>query len=143
MTFTDLAPTLLERYADRLVEDPETGCINWTGQVVNWGYGRVTIDRKVYAVHRVFYEIFKGPIPEGMQVDHICRNRLCQNPDHLQAVTKSENVALGHLRNTHCPKGHPYEDGNIIFDNGARRCRTCNREKCRNRYWLRRAAQHG
>jgi hypothetical protein len=120
------SPDLLNRYQDRLIMEPGNGCWNWTGQKVNWGYGVVTIARRKYAVHRVFYEIFVGPIPDGMMVDHMCRNRLCQNPDHMQVVTPRENVALGGLRKTHCPQGHEYAGDNLVrTPEGDRRCRTC------------------
>ncbi|MFJ2662519.1 HNH endonuclease signature motif containing protein [Arthrobacter koreensis] len=82
-------------------------------------------------VHRVAYELFSGPIPNGLVLDHLCRNRGCFNPNHLEPVTRAVNNLRGvgfmaaHARKTHCPKGHPYDEKNTQIKNGARRCRAC------------------
>ena len=114
-------------------------CWEWTGAKNNNGYGRLGIK---YA-HRVSYQIHFGfdSIPDGMTVDHLCRNRTCVNPGHLELVTRQENHrrGLAHLkRKTHCPYGHPYAGDNLaISRRGDRVCRACRIQ--RGREW--RAAQ--
>jgi hypothetical protein len=84
-------------------------------------------------LHRIFYELHKGPIPAGMTLDHLCRNRGCINPDHLEPVTQRENLMRSPLaparinsEKTHCPQGHPYEGDNLVINNkGQRTCRIC------------------
>lgn len=96
--------------------DPETGCWRWTGAKLKSGYGIM-----VLLVHRVSHEVFIGNIPEDYEVDHLCRQRDCCNPFHLEAVSHRENNNRGespsakHARKTHCPKGHPYSGDNLMF----------------------------
>jgi hypothetical protein len=127
------------------------GCWLWTGRVTPKGYAHFQGDaaRKVVAAHRWSYEHFKGPIPEGMQVDHTCHNadptckggptclhRRCVNPDHLEAVDNTTNFSRSknhHVNRTHCPKGHPYDEANTIVKPGRRLCRAC--RDATNRYY--------
>jgi hypothetical protein len=92
-------PTPIPPYEDRFrerMQPTSTGCILWTGHL-NWnGYGRVTYKGRLAGAHRVAYEIFKGPIPDGLQLDHLCRVRNCVNPEHLEPVTPSENTLRGY-----------------------------------------------
>lgn len=117
--------------ADRLwakVEKTET-CWLWTGYVNNKGYGLIsrgspatTYERKL--VHRVAYELEVGPIPEGLEIDHLCRVRNCVRPDHLEPVTRHENVLRA--RRDECPQGHSLLDSsNVYLWRGSRLCRTC------------------
>lgn len=115
-----------------------TPCIIWTGAVTSAGYGSLWRGKGTALAHRVVYEEARGPIPAGMTLDHLCRNRRCVNPDHLEPVTNRENILRGtspsaiHARKTHCPKGHPYDLANTrIRSNGARACRTCDQRAWR------------
>lgn len=109
-------------------------CLEWTGHLYN-GYGRISVGRKTRAIHRVAYEMVKGPIPDGLVIDHLCRNRACINPDHLEVVTNEENIRRGYGlpvrlgRRTHCNNGHPFSGDNLTFHKDGRRiCVTCRRE---------------
>ncbi len=112
-------------------------CWTWTGATAGEGYG-VTWDsegrRQVYA-HRFAHELFLGPIPEGLEVDHLCRNRLCVKPTHIEAVTGEENKRRARERAgrlDHCPHGHPFDDVNTyVAPSGARNCRECARRRRR------------
>lgn len=116
------------------------GCWVWNGALDANGYGRLG-GRKwsTNLAHRLSYIEFVGPIPEGMTIDHLCRNRRCINPAHLEPVTIAENVMRGeslpaiNARKTHCPQGHPYDDENTYRNpsTGHRLCRACNRERHR------------
>jgi hypothetical protein len=119
------------------VEKTET-CWLWRGTTtrpVN-GYGQIRLDRRMVTSHRVAYELLVGPIPEGLELDHLCRVRHCVNPVHLEPVTPHENLLRGegpaarHARKTHCHRGHPLSGANLRMCNGgrSRRCRECKRE---------------
>jgi hypothetical protein len=120
-------------------------CWRWTGYVGPGGYGSINVERTPRPVHRISYELAYGPVPAGLQLDHLCRNRACANPLHLEAVTQQVNILRGiggiNTRSkTHCPHGHPYSGSNLMFTrDGRRRCR-----KCKNDDSLRRWRQaHG
>ncbi len=99
------------------VVDEETGCWLWQGSLYRNGYGQLNRDGQRLA-HRWYYLTYKGPIPDGMQLDHLCRVRNCVNPDHLEPVTHTENLLrsplVGKCRRepTHCNHGHAYEGKN-------------------------------
>ncbi len=122
-----------------------TACWRWTG----WRdrYAQMRIGLKAPLVHRLTWGLKYGPVPEGLQLDHLCRVRLCVNPDHLEPVTCRENILRGegvcaaNARKTHCPSGHEYTDTNTYNHRGKRQCWTCKRATQRRRY--EREARHG
>jgi hypothetical protein len=123
------------RFWSKTAPVPHDGwiCLVWTGSIATNGYGRYWQNGKLMQAHRVSWEMFNGPVPAGMQLDHLCRTRACVRPDHLEVVTQRENLRRGNgwagqnARKTTCPKGHPFEPG-------YRRCRVCRREQ-NARYW--------
>lgn len=131
---------------ERFLEKTRTlnnGCVEWTAYVGENGYGRFWIDGKNALAHRWSYEFHKGPIPDGLVADHLCRNTRCVNPDHLEPVTTSENVRRGagpqiaverYEQITHCPQGHEYTEENTYRGGRGRTCWTCKRAKRREDY---------
>jgi hypothetical protein len=117
---------VLNRLATEVVEDPETGCLLWQGGKISQGYGEIALNGRKQLAHRIAYEGAKGPIPEGLQIDHLCRRRNCVNPDHLEPVTQAEN--LKRARQTHCKRGHALTDDNVYVSPKLklRQCRKCN-----------------
>lgn len=111
----------------------ESGCWEWQGANNSNGYGvfwDYDLGRNDGA-HRASYRLFVGPIPDGLEIDHLCENTLCVNPAHLEPVTQEENKRRRAMRRTHCPNGHPWTAENTHLYRGHRRCRACNREQKR------------
>jgi len=109
-------------------------CWIWEGQKDKFGYGNFSILGKKVRAHRFAYEEFVGDIPEGLVIDHLCRNHSCVNPNHLEPVTTLENLMRGETMNVlnklkpTCPQGHQYSGENLYVDpRGNRQCRLCRR----------------
>ena len=110
-------------------------CWVWHAAVGDDGYGVFRMKGKLYKAHRASYVLFKGPVPAGLHIDHLCRNRQCVNPEHLEAVTQTVNNQRAAAAKTHCPSGHDYKIYGRIWGkvSKARYCIQCNREKTRAR----------
>lgn len=122
----------LERFEKWSEPEPNSGCWLWRGSATSTGYGQLHVKGSPRKAHRLSYEHFKGRIPDGLQIDHLCRQPFCVNPDHLEAVTNRENTLRGtagdaQLARTHCPSGHEYTESNTRRWRGRRHCKTCNR----------------
>ncbi len=113
------------------------GCWLWTGSLTNKGYGSFSYKGHTVQSHRYAHELLVGLVPEGLEVDHLCRNRACMNPAHLEAVTHRVNLLRGnsfsarYARVTHCPQGHLYNEANTRLSHGRRLCRTCRNKASR------------
>lgn len=128
-----------------------TPCLIWQHHKTKGGYGVATVQdvdryvpgrRKQQYTHILQWQSVNGPVPEGLELDHLCRNRACGEVTHLEAVTHAENVRRGmagamgrafQLAKTHCPKGHPYSGDNLYIAPGSnkRHCKECRRENLR------------
>jgi hypothetical protein len=105
---------LPKHIADKIQKDSETGCWEWLGSLSHNGYPMSSLKNKRIRVHRLTYERFVGEIPEGMQIDHLCKNTRCVNPDHLESVTQQVNIQRGvSATKTKCRKGHPLTGENL------------------------------
>jgi hypothetical protein len=131
--------TIEERLWKRYEVDGETGCWNWTGAISNRSYGSIYFEGRMQKAHRVMWRLERGEVPEGLDLDHLCRNRLCINPAHLEPVTRSENLRRSplmdrHSGRTHCIRGHGFtaENTRLKPGNGHRVCKTCMRMHIRN-----------
>ncbi len=112
----------------------DNGCWVWTGGKARGGYGKTTHNGKCGVAHRFVYEEMVGPVPAGLQLDHLCRNPACINPAHLEPVTPKENLMRGNTlqkanaAKTHCPQGHEYTHENTYrHADGRRVCIACRR----------------
>ena len=143
---------LPDRFWAKVSPDTETGCWRWTAAIVN-GYGRFNPrGQGTWLAHRAAYIALVGPVPGGLPLDHLCRNRACVNPAHLEPVTNAENILRGegysaiNARVTHCPKGHPLFGDNLWVRKRTwgdqRECRQCHRNRVR-RSQLRRREREG
>lgn len=129
------------------VHKEQRGCWRWLGARMSLkqnGYGGFKMNGRSRTAHRVAYEHFVGPIPTGLQIDHLCRNQSCVNPEHLEAVSNRVNCQRGNVgqhnaRKTHCPKGHPYSGHNLKLRRRPRKgwreriCRACNNRRSKPR----------
>lgn len=116
----------------RHVDKQRNGCWNWTGSLYKNGYARFMYNGACGYGHRFSYEYFKGKIPIALQIDHLCRNKRCVNPEHLEVVTLQENIRRFNSTRTHCKRGHEFTKDNTYLKNGKRYCK-----KCRSTYKIR------
>lgn len=126
--------TVRDRMERKLQMEPTSGCWLWTGAADGHGYGHINIGGRFPAVHRVMYELERGPIPVGLVLDHLCRTPLCCNPDHLEPVTQRENLRRGfhwQAAKTHCKNGHALAGDNLFYIGTGRACRICERARKR------------
>lgn len=133
-----------ERFWEKV--DASGVCWEWTKGKNDKGYGSFRLEGKTRGAHKVAWELLMGPVPAGLDLDHLCRNHACVNPDHLEPVTRRENVLRGvnaipgkhhHMaQRTHCVNGHKYTEENSYHRKdrpGHKQCRTCKRD--RDREW--------
>ena len=128
-----------KRFWDKV--EKTSNCWNWTASVDTNGYGQFISAGRNCRAHRVAFELLKESIPTEKQLDHLCRNKRCVNPDHLEIVTGRVNVLRGtgvtarNAQKTHCPKGHPYSERNTYhYPNPKKRNRGCH--ECRRLHTL-------
>ena len=133
---------VMDRFWEKVDKDPMIpgSCWIWKAMKNQKGYGRFCMTRSGVPframAHRVAYESVLGLIPDGLQIDHLCRVRCCVNPSHMEPVTCKENVLRGFCpsamsaRATHCPGGHEWGDSNTRWNirGGYRQCRICDKE---------------
>jgi hypothetical protein len=133
----------LGRLLDRSVQDGE--CWIWQG-CTDLRYGRIGAFGRQWLTHRLAYTLLVADVPDHLQIDHLCRNRLCINPAHLEAVPQQVNLARGfgpwaiNARKTHCKRGHEFAPDNTLIEQGTRKCRACKRSAATERRRAARAA---
>jgi HNH endonuclease len=119
-------PASVAKRVQRKISASSTGCWNWTGAVDRWGYGRISVQtstgRRMTGAHRAAWLALVGNIPSGLQIDHLCRNRVCANPEHLELVTPQVNTA----RQNH--DARPYRKGRPRKPDSEKACKTHGRE---------------
>lgn len=135
VTPEERASILIRLYPKKYID--ENGCWNWTGFINTDGYGQTSFKHKNTGAHRLMYAAFHDAnIPEGnkMQLDHLCKNKRCFNPSHLEIVParintlRSENApATKNVNKTHCLRGHEFTGDNTQFKKGRRICKACRR----------------
>lgn len=129
-------PQIEDRLWSKIARVGEDECWEWTASRTGDGYGNIRVNGRSLRAHRLVYELEIGRIPPGLELDHLCRNRACCNPAHLEVVSHQENVLRGasmtavNARKTHCPQGHPYDEANTwISSVGHRQCRACKKAR--------------
>ena len=130
----DAFGTISERFEQRHMPEPNSGCWLWLGALSAGKYGSLFYEGRMQKAHRVGWLLYRGEIPPGMEIDHLCRNTHCVNPAHLEPVTRSENLRRSplmdrHSHRTHCIRGHEFTPENTMKRNKGkwRACRECQR----------------
>ena len=128
--------TITDKFDRHWIPEPNSGCYLWIGMQNELGYGIVVINSKRVRAHRIAYERQNGKIPYGLGIDHLCNNKSCVNPEHLQVSTNSDNTRRYFSTITHCKSGHEFTEANTrIRPNGTRACRECARILGRRYHW--------
>jgi hypothetical protein len=124
---------LPERIESKIMPEPNSGCWIWLAYLAPFGHGRIKFEGRMREAHRVVYELIKGPVPEGLELDHLCKLPCCVNPDHLEPVTHAVNMRRSKPgQKTHCINGHEYNEKNTYWWRGtSRHCRACDLERHR------------
>ena len=126
-----------QRFWSKVQRGQPDECREWLGARTDGGYGNFAIWPRNIGAHRMAYELSVGPIPAGLQIDHLCRNRGCVNPAHLEAVTGRVNVLRAdtfvarQAAQTHCLRGHEFTPENTRVNGRHRSCKTCARDQKR------------
>lgn len=140
-TLNVLERTPAERFWEKVDRRGDAECWPWTGAIGSGGYGNFFAEGSYCNAHRFSYELNVGPIPAGLQIDHVsergCEGKSCVNPAHLEPVTGRENVLRApasipaiNLSRSHCPQGHAYDvENTYITSTGSRQCRACHRTR--------------
>lgn len=130
-----------ERFWSRVAVAGPNECWLWTGATRGGGYGVLQANCVTFTAHRLAYELLRGPIPDGLTLDHLCRNKACVNPAHLDPVALRENILRSdgvtavNARKTHCVNGHLLAGDNLYrHPRGDRVCRACGRDRAREAY---------
>lgn len=129
------APPLRDRIIDGSIPEPNSGCWLWDGKITTRSRGgdvrgQLSVGDKTAFAYRASYQAFRGPIPRGLEIDHLCRVPLCVNPAHLEAVTHKVNQERGRGSRTRCKRGHLFDEKNTAVSiirgrTAVRRCRRC------------------
>lgn len=127
-----MEPDVLERFESKIEWIPFSTCWWWNGSIESNGYGRFKAGGRKWSPHRLAYEHWNGQLKDGLEIDHLCRNRSCVNPAHLEQVTHRENSRRGlsgrfNAEKINCSKGHPFSAENTRFNDNRRICMTCNK----------------
>ena len=153
-TIYNIRPTLAQKLSIQEVQDrlassftvKDNGCWDWHKGEKSSGYGLIGLWNKQFGAHRVLYELINGTAQKDKQIDHLCRNRACVNPSHMELVDKDTNNIRGmspsaiHARKTQCPQGHQYNNENTArWSNGpdkpiSRKCKVCVAKRCKDYY---------
>ena len=128
---------VIERFLSKITVT-DSGCWEWTSTINRGGYGLFKSDGKMVSIHRFVYDYYHGSICPDLTIDHLCRNRKCCNPVHLEQVTQKENIRRGfgvngiNARKTHCKNGHEFNKENTYkYSRGTRECRECHKASCK------------
>ena len=134
---TELDEKDLNRLFDKVNVGLPSECWEWQASTISGGYGQFRFEGKKYQAHRFMFSLINGGVDKTKVLDHLCRNRACVNPFHMEEVSNEENLLRGEINTnkTECKYGHPFDEENTyIRPDGNRQCRTCHKENSRKYY---------